>query len=187
MKEQSNDCKVYTIDDVIDFSTNYYDFDYDMINGYKVQKPKEVLKLKKILNRDKDKKDIKLIEKYLILCNTSSLALAYLGDSIYEFYIRKHLIFKGITKVNELQKEAIGFVSAKSQSRFLKKMLDDNFLTSEEITIIKRARNHKSHASKTADIITYKKSTGLEALIGYLYLKSDISRIEEIINYIVGD
>ena len=187
LKEQSNDCKVYTIDDVIDFSTNYYDFDYDMINGYKVQKPKEVLKLKKILNRDKDKKDIKLIEKYLILCNTSSLALAYLGDSIYEFYIRKHLIFKGITKVNELQKEAIGFVSAKSQSGFLEKMLDDNFLTSEEITIIKRARNHKSHASKTADIITYKKSTGLEALIGYLYLKSDISRIEEIINYIVGD
>ena len=117
----------------------------------------------------------------------NSLALAYLGDAVYELYIRKHLIKKGIVKVNELQKEATSYVSAKSQSMYLEKMINNNLLTEEEIIIIKRARNHKSHGSKTTDIITYKKSTGLEALIGYLYLNENKKRIKEIIDYIVGE
>ncbi|MCI9110332.1 MAG: ribonuclease III, partial [Bacilli bacterium] len=54
-------------------------------------------------------------------------------------------------------------------------------------TIIKRARNHKSHSSKSADIVTYKRSTGLEALIGYLEINNNINRINEIMDYIVGD
>ncbi len=114
------------------------------------------------------------------------LAQAYLGDAIYELYIRKYLLQKGIEKVNELQKESIKYVSATNQSLFLKKMIDEKFLSDEEIDIVKRARNHKSHKSKTTDIITYKHSTALEALIGSLYLNKNIERIDEIMNYILG-
>ena len=115
----------------------------------------------------------------------SSLALAYLGDAIYEVYIRKYLLDSGIVKVNYLQKESIKYVSATSQSKYLKEMIDLNFFTEEELGIIITARNHKNnHKPKNCDIITYKHATGLEALIGYLYLENKISRIEEIINFI---
>lgn len=120
--------------------------------------------------------------------NINVLALAYLGDAIYEIYIREYLLNKNIVKVKELQEEAIKYVSAKSQSEFLKKIIENNFLNEEEIAIIKRARNHKSHkAPKGTNIITYKNSTGLEALIGYLHLNKKRNRIEEIMKYIVGD
>ena len=120
--------------------------------------------------------------------NINVLALAYLGDAIYEIYIREYLLNKNIVKVKELQEEAIKYVSAKSQSEFLKKIIENNFLNEEEIAMIKRARNHKSHKSpKGTNIITYKNSTGLEALIGYLHLNKKRNRIEEIMKYIVGD
>ena len=119
--------------------------------------------------------------------NINVLALAYLGDSIYEVFIREYLLEKGIAKVNELQKEAINYVSARKQSEYLTMMMEKKFFTESEIDIIKRARNHKSHASKTTDIRTYKNSTGLEALIGYLYLTKQKERINEIMKYIVGD
>lgn len=119
--------------------------------------------------------------------NLNVLALAYLGDSIYELFIREYLLEKGIVKVNDLQKEAISYVSAKKQSEYLMNMMEANFFLDSEIDIIKRARNHKSHASKSTDIRTYKNSTGLEALIGYLYLTKNEKRIEEIMKYIVGD
>lgn len=114
----------------------------------------------------------------------NSLALAYLGDSVFELYIRYYLINKGIIKVNELQKEATKYVSAKGQTFILKYLVDNNILTDDEIVIVKRARNHKSHKSpKNTDIITYKLATGLEALIGYLYL-NDKDRLEEIMNIV---
>lgn len=120
--------------------------------------------------------------------NINMLALAYLGDSVYEIYIRKYLLDQGIVKVKELQEQAIKYVSAKEQSNYLNKMLEINFFTEEEITIIKRAKNHKSHkAPKGTSIITYKNATGLEALIGYFYLTNNIARIDEIMKYIVGE
>src|SRR5690554_6809062 len=104
----------------------------------------------------------------------NSLALAYLGDAVYELYIRTFLIKKGIEKVNNLQKEAVNYVSAKGQVFYLNKLIEENFLKEEEIQIVKRARNHKSsNHSKSADVITYKYSTGFEALIGYLYLENE--------------
>ena len=119
--------------------------------------------------------------------NKNMLVLAYLGDSIYEVYIRKFLVDKGVSKVKELQSESIKYVSAKSQCNFLKELMDNNFLTEEEINIVKCARNHKSnHKPKNCDIITYKHATGFEALIGYLYLENKIDRMEEIINYIIN-
>lgn len=120
--------------------------------------------------------------------NINSLSLAYLGDAVYELYIRSYLLNKGNIKVKELQMMAVNYVSANAQSNFLDKMFENGFLTEEETDIIKRARNHKSHKSpKNTDIITYKKATGLEALIGYLYIKNNKMRIEEIMNYIVGE
>ena len=101
------------------------------------------------------------------------LVLAYLGDTIYENYIRRYLIEKNIANVDALQKEAVFYVSAKSQAKFLTKLLEKNLLTEEEITIVKRARNYKTKSHpKNCDIITYKHATGLEALIGYLELEN---------------
>jgi ribonuclease-3 family protein len=116
------------------------------------------------------------------------LVLAYLGDSIYEIYIRTFLIDKGISKVKELQKEAVKYVSASSQEKFLKKMIESHFLIEEELDIVYRARNHKvNHKPKNASIVTYKYATGLEALIGYLYLEKKKERIVEITDFIVRE
>lgn len=113
------------------------------------------------------------------------ITLAYLGDAIYEIYIREKLIEQGIAKVEELQKESIKYVSAKSQATILKKLLEDNILLKEEQEIIKRGRNYKrSNHPKHTDIITYKLSTGFEAMIGYLYLTKNTKRLEEILNNI---
>lgn len=115
----------------------------------------------------------------------NSLALAYIGDATYELYIRMFLINKGLTKVNNLQKEAINFVSAKNQAKYLKMLINDKILTDEELTIVTRARNHKVNSHpKNTDIITYKLATGLEALIGFLKINNNEKRIKEIMEYI---
>ena len=122
------------------------------------------------------------------MSNMNALVLAYLGDSIYELIIRKHLISKGIVKVNILQKEAIKYVSATSQAKFLKELMDNNFFTDEELRVIMNARNQKNnHKPRNCDIITYKYATGLEALIGYLYMNDNKDRINEIMEYILND
>lgn len=116
------------------------------------------------------------------------LVLAYLGDTIYEDYIRKYLINKGISNVNDLQKSALTFVSAKGQASFLKEMLEKEFFTEEELSVIRRARNNKSKSHpKNCDIITYKHATALEAIIGYLELSNNKNRIDEIMNNILGE
>ena len=116
------------------------------------------------------------------------LVLAYLGDAIYEEYIRKYLINKGIGHVNDLQKEAVKYVSANGQASYLNKMIDDGFLNDDEITIVKRARNYKTTSHpKSCDIVTYKYATGLESLIGYLDMENQKIRIDEIMNFILGE
>jgi ribonuclease-3 family protein len=114
------------------------------------------------------------------------LVLAYLGDTIYENYIRRFLINSGIGNVNDLQKNATNYVSAVNQAKFLTKMMEANFLLEEELDVVRRARNYKTTSHpKSCDIITYKYATGLEALIGYLDLKSNKERIEEIMKFIL--
>ena len=115
------------------------------------------------------------------------MALAYLGDAIYEVYIREYLIRNGIAKVEELQKEAVKYVSAKSQAKILDNLIENNILSDMEIDVVKRGRNYKrtSHPRNT-DIITYKMSSGFEALIGYLYMNNQKERLDEIMNYILG-
>lgn len=116
-----------------------------------------------------------------------SKVLAFLGDAVYELYIREYLINKNICNVNELQKECVKYVSAERQCYFIEKMIEKNFLTADEIDIFKRGRNASSHSSRSTDIVTYKKSTGLECLIGYLYINKNYDRIEKIMEYIVGE
>ena len=117
----------------------------------------------------------------------NSLVLAYLGDTIYEDYIREYLIKKGIANVNDLQKESIKYVSAKSQALYLEKLINDNFFSDSELEIIRRARNHKNNSHpKNCDVVTYKKATGLEALIGYLKLENNYERINEIMDKILN-
>lgn len=116
------------------------------------------------------------------------LVIAYIGDAIYELMIRERLVNKNINKVNDLQKESIKYVSAKSQSNIVNRLIDNNLLTDLELDIYKRARNTKvnSHPSST-DIITYKQATGLEAIFGYLYINNDLDRIKELIDNIMED
>jgi len=117
----------------------------------------------------------------------NNLVLAYLGDAVYELYIREYLISKNICKVNDLQNESLNYVSAKSQSFHLGRLIDNNFLTQEEIEIVKRGRNMSSHGKKNTDIVTYKRSTGLECLIGSLKVERNEKRIKEIMEFIVGE
>lgn len=109
----------------------------------------------------------------------NNLVLAYLGDAVYELFIREHLIASGICKVKDLQKNAVSYVSATAQARILDELCDEGFLTDTEIDIVKRGRNSHSHQNKSTDIITYKKATGFETLIGYLYL-NDKERLNKI-------
>lgn len=115
------------------------------------------------------------------------ITLAYLGDAIYEVYVREYLINNGIAKVEDLQKEAVKYVSAKSQAKILSYLIDNNLLNDMELDIVKRGRNYKrtSHPKNT-DIITYKMSSGFEAMIGFLYVNNNKDRIDEIMNYILG-
>lgn len=116
------------------------------------------------------------------------LVLAYMGDTIYEDYIRKYLILKGISNVGDLQRESVRYVSAKSQARFLSMLLERSILLEDEISILRRARNYKSNSHpKNCDIVTYKHATALEAVIGYLYLSDHLSRIDVIMNEILRE
>ena len=127
---------------------------------------------------------MKKIVIFILFIFVVFLAYEY-RDSIYEVYVREYLIENNIVKVNDLQKNAVKYVSAKGQYKYLMSMIESNFLTEEELTIVTRARNHKSHTSpKNTDIVTYKYSTGLEALIGYLYLSGKNNRISDIMEYI---
>lgn len=126
-----------------------------------------------------------MLGDFMDLMQINVLVLAYIGDNVYENYIRHYLVNKGIANVNMLQKESINYVSAKNQAFFLTKMLDDNFLFENEIDVVKRARNYKTTSHpKSCDIVTYKYATGLEALIGYLDLSNNKERIDKIMDFI---
>lgn len=112
----------------------------------------------------------------------NSLAIAYMGDAVYEIYVRRHLLAKGEVKPNQLQKKAVSYVSAKAQSAIIHFFLDKNELTEEELSVVRRGRNAKSHTvPKNTDVQTYRYSTAFEALIGYLFLAQNFERLEELI------
>ena len=87
----------------------------------------------------------------------NGIALAFEGDAVYSLYIRRHLIFQGQTKPNQLHRLATCYVSAKAQASLIEKMLERELLTEKELDIYKRGRNAKSHTkAKNTDVITYK-------------------------------
>ena len=114
----------------------------------------------------------------------SPLVWAYMGDAVYEKYIREYVIRQGLCKNGLLHRKSIKYVSAKGQAKILQNL--DEFLTEEEKDIVRRGRNSNPHSTaKNADIMDYKYATGFEALIGYLYLEEKLDRLEEILNQAV--
>lgn len=111
----------------------------------------------------------------------NGIALAYIGDAIYEVYVRQHLLQKELTKPTKLHHIATRYVSAKAQAFLVGRMEDQHLLTEEEQEYFKRGRNAKSHTSaKNTSVMTYRISTGFEALFGYLYLSEQKDRLDEI-------
>jgi ribonuclease III family protein len=117
----------------------------------------------------------------------SPLVLAYIGDAVYEVFIRTLIVSKGNAPVHQLHVRSIKYVKAKAQSDIVHRIMD--MLTPEEQDVVRRGRNAKSGTiPKNADVTEYKYATGFESLIGYLYLKRDLSRLKEIFNMsISGD
>ena len=111
----------------------------------------------------------------------NGLTLAYIGDAIYELKIREYLLTQNYTKVNDLHKHAIKYTSAISQAQIIDYLMQS--LTEEEIEYYKRGRNTGgTHKPKNASLNDYRKATGFEALIGYLYLIKNLDRMDELID-----
>lgn len=116
-----------------------------------------------------------------------SLALAYMGDAVYEQYVREYLIRQGEVKPQVLHDYAVSFVSANSQAYVLKRWMDEELLTTEEQGVVRRGRNAKSNTPKSTDGQSYRLSTAFEALIGYLYLKEDYERLDYLVTQAIQD
>lgn len=112
--------------------------------------------------------------------------LSFLGDAVFELMVREYIISKNVVKLADLQRLTLDYVPAKKQAYFVDMLIKNEALTSEELEIIRKGRNLKTHKSpKNCDPITYKYATGFEILIGYLYI-NDKKRLDYLFNYIVN-
>lgn len=124
-----------------------------------------------LINREKEEVDVNLL---------SPLTWAYVGDAVYELYVRTNLVNKTKLKPHKLHIESIKYVKAKAQADILKSIMDK--LTDEEKDIVRRARNAENHhLPKNAEPEDYMYSTAFEGLIGYLYLCKKDERLKEIL------
>lgn len=106
----------------------------------------------------------------------SPLTLAYIGDAVYELVIRTVVVERANRAANELHKRTVKYVQAGVQASMIEAVLPE--LTEDEVAVYKRGRNAKSHTSaKNASIQDYRKATGFEALMGYLYLNNQMDRL----------
>lgn len=105
----------------------------------------------------------------------SALTLAYVGDCVYELFVRTHLIQAANHNVNKLHKTATKYVCCKAQAEFYRRI--EKMLTEEEEAVFKRGRNTKSHVPKNSEMKDYRIATGVEALVGYLYIKGEQERL----------
>ena len=116
----------------------------------------------------------------------NGIALAYLGDAVYEVYIRQHLLNLGMSKPNRLQKKATHYVSAKAQAALIALMEADDLLDEEEWSFFKRGRNANSYThAKHTSVLTYRHSTGFEALFGYLQLAGKQDRLDQLAQWCI--
>ena len=110
----------------------------------------------------------------------SPLALAYIGDAVYELIVRDRIVREGSRQVNKLHHEAVHYVNAGAQSKLILKM--QPLLTPQELRIYKRGRNAVSHTvPKNQDVADYRRATGFEALVGWLFLNGSYERILELL------
>ena len=129
------------------------------------------MKIEEIIKREKSIDDVKLMKP---------LVWAYIGDNVYELFIRINLVNTTNLDPHRLHVEAIKYVKAKAQAEILLKIEDK--LNDEEKDIVRRGRNANAHhLPKNAEIMDYKYATGFEALIGYLYLSKQDKRLKEIL------
>ena len=120
----------------------------------------------------------------MILYNGESLA--YIGDAIYEIKIREYLLHKGYQDVNKLHKYAVKFTSGESQALIIDYLIKNELISEEEISYFKRGRNsNHSKNRRTISVISYKKATGFEAMIGYLYLSKQEDRLNSLMKIII--
>ena len=116
-----------------------------------------------------------------------ALALAYIGDSIYDIMSREYVMKNHLGKINDLHRTVSTLVSARALASFMKELLENNILTDIEESIYIRGKNQKNNSkAKNASIMEYKLATGLEAVFGYLYLEKNFERLEEMFNYIIN-
>ena len=116
----------------------------------------------------------------------SPLTLAYIGDGIYELIIRTILVKKGNCPVNRLHKKASSLVKAGAQSAIMEVIEEE--LTPEELSVYRRGRNaHSPTMAKHATMADYRRATGFEALMGYLYLKEDYTRMLTLVRMGIGE
>jgi ribonuclease-3 family protein len=116
----------------------------------------------------------------------SPLTLAYIGDGIYDLIIRTILVKKGNCPVNQLHRRASALVKAGAQSAMMEKL--ESVLTEEERSVYRRGRNaHSATMAKNATMADYRRATGFEALMGYLYLQENYGRILELVRLGIGE
>ena len=116
----------------------------------------------------------------------SPLTLAYIGDGVYELIIRTILVKKGNCPVNRLHKKASSLVKAGAQSAIMEVIEEE--LTPEELSVYRRGRNaHSPTMAKHATMADYRRATGFETLMGYLYLKEDYTRILTLVRMGIGE
>lgn len=118
--------------------------------------------------------------------NLSPLNLAFVGDTVFDLFVRERLVCQANRPVNKLHKEATTMVKASAQAEAMQKIMP--ILTEEEIGVFKRGRNaHTNHKAKNASEGDYHYATGLEALFGYLYLSGNKERLTELFDIIVSE
>lgn len=114
----------------------------------------------------------------------NNITLAFVGDAVYSLYMREYFALNCDAKPYMLTEACSEAVSAKEQAKKIDTLLNDGFLTEEEVDVYKRARNaKKANKAKGATVTDYHKSTGFEALLGFLYLTGRDERLYEIMNY----
>ncbi|SDJ71159.1 Mini-ribonuclease 3 [Salimicrobium halophilum] len=110
-----------------------------------------------------------------------SLALAYMGDTIHDLYVREHLLVKGTIQPQKLHQSAVRFVSAEAQSFVAKEWAAQEILGERESSVFRRGKNAKSGSiPKNTDVLTYRYATAFEAVLGYLYLAGEEERLSEL-------
>jgi len=108
----------------------------------------------------------------------SPLVLAYVGDAVFELGIRVRLVASGTARVGDLHREAVARVRASAQAACLSRLMDR--LSEQEKSLVRRGRNTRSNVPRGVSVVDYRYSTALETLLGYLYLKGETARLEEI-------